>query len=244
MSEKIHDEIDKEHLSQLLATSNEPAEKVKSQIAKSQNISQGLLDELLADENDEVRFHALCNPKTPFAVYKHAVLTSELSNKLKWILVEDTRMSNDAEIFHFLWKNVPKRHLTMTNMLDFAYRRGISGIDPDCLGIVSNAIINDDIKENLKEMYAKSHAVSTAEVLDTLKDDPSQAVIIAISDNPSASVETHRYLLTKHKSITIKTNIARVTQDNDLLNEIYRNTTSRKIREVVEANKHFVNLYT
>lgn len=242
MSEKLSNQITKEDLNRLLAESNEPDEKVKMGIAKKENLAPELLDEFLTDPNDEVRFHALCNPNTKFSVYKHAVLTSELSNKLKWILVEDTRMTTDAEVFRFLWENVPKRHLTMTNMLDFAYRRGIPGVDPDCVDIVNNAIINDDIKENLKEMYAKSHEVSTPEVLDTLKDDTSQAVITAISANPSASVETHRYLLNKHKSITIKTNIARVTQDNDLLNELHRKTSSKKLREQIEANENFTKL--
>lgn len=215
---------------------------VRRELAKSKHLSAEVIALLCLDKVDIVRAYVLCNPLTDFSVFKAAVLAGKFSVATKKMLCSDLRAVSDIEVFKFLWETVRGAQQILMNTLHVAATYHVLPvIDSKVIAFAHEEILSGEASNAVREVYAGSAGLARPEILDGLKDDSCRPVINAIARNSASWVSTHEYLATKHRSSDIRTSIAMVTEDNDLLNKMYHGTKSKDIRFWVEANPAFVN---
>lgn len=222
------------------ALSKDKNSDVRLKLAESHHLPPAILQVLSHDNTEAVRASAISNPLTCFSDFKQAVIGSKFNTWAKTIICSDLRVTEDVEIFEYLWENIKGSQPTLIEALDYAQRQSHPGIDNRVPLLIHDELRTANPSNATREAYAGAVYVALPEILDQLKDDPHRPVINAIARNGSAWVSTHEYLISQHKSSGIRTTIVAVTEDNDLLNKIYHGTKSKDIRYWVEQNSHFV----
>ena len=215
---------------------------VRREAARHENIPAEFLTDLYCDTEEEVRLEALVHPLTEFSVYKNAVMNEKFSAYSKMRISWKLYAVEEIELFEFLWTTTKSLQVNLVHTLGRAYYREYPNIDPECVRVINDEIRIGKPSAALREAYASDPNIATPEMLDQLKTDPSRPVINAIAKNSSAWVSTHDYLAGHHKTPAIRISIARVTNNNELLNNIYHGTKSKDIREQVEKNPAFNDL--
>lgn len=221
--------------------SKDPSVDVRMRVAKHKHIPKEFLINLYYDTDEDVRVGAFTNPLTEFSVYKDAVMNEKFSSYSKMILSWELRVVEDVEVFEFLWTTTKNLHTDLIRTLGKAYYMEYPNIDPECVRLINDEIRHGKPSATLREAYASNPNIATPEMLDRLKDDTSRPVVNAVAGNSSAWVSTHDYLAGHHKTPAIRISIARVTNNNELLNKIYHGTKSKDIRERVEKNPAFID---
>lgn len=226
--------------SEVWALADDKAVAVRIELAKSKQVTSKALLKLMQDKSDVVRVFALCHPLTDDSYLVEAILHDKFSATAKKLLCESFRVLGNLEVFEFLWKTVKNGPAILMDTLVGETYQTVPVIDPKVRLFVHQEILSGNASNAVRETYAGSAGIASPEILDRLKDDPYRPVINAIARNAVAWVSTHDYLASKHKTSEIRTSIAMVTTDNDLLNKIYNGTKSKDIRFWVEENPMFV----
>lgn len=225
---------------QMLTLANDEDIVVRRELAKVNHLSPDALYRLRTDTAETVRVHALLNPLTDYTVYATSVLTNHFSVASKKLFCSNFRTVGHLEVFESLWNTVKGAPPILINTLNFAVRDAPDMVDSRVFTVINDEILSGVASNAVREVYAGSYLVVSPDILDGLKDDPCRPVINAIARNSSALASTHEYLINKHKSSGIRVSIAMVTDNNDLLNKIYRGTKSAEIRYWVECNPVFI----
>lgn len=226
---------------QVAELSKDPDHYNRSKVAQRSDLTPEILEALYQDDNDAVRFDAITNPLTPYAVYKDFILNKKMAGIPAYRFVWDYRCVEDVEVFAIFWQNSKTYRDNLIRTLDRALNQNLT-VDPECAYIAHEELRKGKPTISTREAYAEASHVALPDILDKLKEDPARPVINAVARNASAWVSTHEHLVMSHKTPAIRIYIATVTKDNDLLNKIYHGTKSKEIREHVEMNDHFVNL--
>lgn len=220
--------------------SNDASVDVRRELAKSAGLSQELLKTLSKDKVEEVRLASLCNPLTTVEDLEEALLNTKISAEGKAQISRSDNAVRSFKIFSYLWDSSKQFPRLLIYSLNYALWQNTTVVDENIFPYVHGELQNDKYSNSIREAYAEAHMLALPEILDSMKDDPHRPIINAISRNGRAWPATHEYLAGKHKTSLIRTNIATVTQDNDLLNKIYHGTKSKDIRSYVEDNPIFV----
>jgi hypothetical protein len=213
---------------------------IRANLAYQSHVSPEILTKLRSDKSDHVRYSALSNPLTSFSDFKDGILTGKFSLQSKKFFCRNPRVLKSLELFEFLWNTAKGSHPLLIENLNSAIHHKYQNIDPRIGHIIHDELRSGKASNAAREAYADARQVALPEILDALKDDPHRPVINAIARNSSAWTSTHEYLLGNHKSPGIRIFIIAATEDNDLLNKIYRGTKSKDIREQVEHHPNFV----
>lgn len=226
--------------SEVWALAHDRAVPVRIELAKSKQVTSNAILKLTHDKSDIVRVYALCHPLTDDSYLAESIMHDKFSVTAKKLFCESFRVLGSLEIFRFLWTTVKGGPAILMDTLVGETYQTVPVIDPQVRLFVHDEILNGNVSNAVRETYAGSAGVALPEILDRLKDDSHRPVINAIARNSAAWVSTHDYLASNHKTSDIRTSIAMVTQDNALLNKIYKGTKSKDIRFWVEQNPVFV----
>lgn len=211
----------------------------RGRIAKRDDLTTEILQTFYRDTDDHVRFSAICNPLTPFKIYKDYVLNGKLTGIISFWLVCNDRCVEASDVFQFLWDTYKSERGWLIRTANKALREKRS-IDAGCVYLIHNEIEKGKPSIKVREAYAEASHLAIPKILDELKKDPARPVVNAVAKNSAAWGSTHEYLVNNHKTPAIRISVATVTKDNDLLNKIYHGTKSKDIRDSVVKNPIFI----
>lgn len=211
--------------------------KIREALAQRSNLPEEALSFLWNDSNDMVRLEALCNPLTQFPDYVRGVLEGRFSLEAKKMFAYNSRSMGDIKVFEFLWESKSLRGTLMFNLTRVV--EAGERIDPKVFSVVHSEARNKNASKEFRIFYAGAK-IALPEILDELKDDLSKDVVRCLANNSIAWPSTHEYLAERYKIVgAIRTNIALATTNNQLLNKLYNETKSKKMRSIIAQNPAF-----
>jgi hypothetical protein len=210
---------------------------VRKAVAMSPHVPLDILGVLLADADEDVRFHALRHPRTSVDDFNTAIMTGKLSASTKKALAYNVKAAATLEVFDRLWSMKAAR-ANLISAVDSAVYDS-APVDSRVFDIIHDFMKSGEAPNSMREAYA-SVRYADPEILDSWKTDSHRPVINAIAGNGAAWVSTHEHLVDNHKTPSLRISIARVTKDKDLLSKIYYGTKNNDIRESVMKNPLFI----
>lgn len=216
--------------------SHDDDETVRMSVAARKDTPINVLNKLATDRSDAVKAEAFSNPNWDFTDFKNIAMTQRFSNRAMMVFCNSKRVPTDLELFEYLW-NATK---SGRDSLIWATLRAIkdSTVDPKIQSFLDSVILTQSNK--IRERYATFPEISNAYILDQMKTDPYRPVISSIASNSKAWSSTHEFILLNHNSASTRSDIARTTNDNNILNMLYNSTKGKVIREAVENNPNFI----
>lgn len=195
------------------------------------SLPQELLTRLLSDKSLKVRVSALANSRIDLETFKEAVFGDEIPLAYKKWLYVSVNVTKDIDIFSYLWE-LADEELLYT--LDDAMENIPNEIDPKVVAFVEDNL--QDASDKARAVYASwSYFWTDVQVLESLKDDKSLEVIRSLAENHRVA-SIHAYLAGKYRQESVQRILVRNSQDIILLERVYKNAASAKVRNDIRNN--------